>query len=154
MVIPITDEDNLILDVLIRKLAPLKGSIIEFINRYHRNGIYRGEKNEMVQAHGRGFFIWGKSFDDDIDIYESYQENGQHCDQGKFKSVDGTFYEGEQKNDKAHCFGIFECGKKTNLNGEKYEGHQAYGEYNGKGKKIYANGDIYEGKWKNNLRIW
>ena len=49
MVTPITDEDKLILDVLIRKLAPLKGSTIEFIKKHHQNGIYLGEKNEMGQ---------------------------------------------------------------------------------------------------------
>ena len=45
MVTPITDEDKLILDVLIRKLAPLKGSTIELIKKHHQNGIYLGEKN-------------------------------------------------------------------------------------------------------------
>ena len=55
----------------------------------------------------------------------------------------GTKFEGEFRNGKAHGQGIL-----TMANGNKYEGEYRDGNYNGQGIAKYADGSKYVGRWK------
>ena len=66
---------------------------------------------------------------------------------GKKTNANGDEYEGYlDKNGIPHG-----KGKSTYKNGDIYEGNFNNGEIHGKGKMTYKNGDIYEGTWKNSL---
>lgn len=95
------------------------------------------------------------------------KDNGWRIGKGKMKYSDGSYYEGEWKDNLRHGKGtlVFDDGAKYvgefkndymngvgtyyYANGNVFTGQFVNDYFNGKGKMTYANGDVYEGDFVN-----
>jgi hypothetical protein len=103
---------------------------------YHSDGtIYEGNwLNDYPHGTGKENFNDGSKF---VGIFE----NG-HKKKGKFTWIDGSFYDGEIKNNYFEGYGKFKWKE-----GRIYEGFWKNGKMNGKGSMIYIDGAKYEGEF-------
>ena len=110
-------------------------------NYYHNDGtIYEGNWVDD-RPNGNGKELFG-----DGSLFEGVFENG-FKKLGKFKWVDGSFYEGEIKNNTFEGKGIFHWKE-----GKEYNGEWKGGKMNGKGIMNYVDGSRYEGGFINGKR--
>ena len=127
---------------------------------YHNDGtIYEGEfKNDQPSGLGKEIFVDGS-------IFEGTFENGIKK-KGMFKWKDGSYYNGEIKNNLFEGYGIFHwkegkeykglwkggkmCGYgiMKYSDGTRYEGNFENGKREGFGKYIFNQNKYYEGEWK------
>jgi hypothetical protein len=137
-----------------------EGSLSSFGKYYHKDGTtYEGNwfKN---QPHGEGkeIFVDGSKF-------EGIFENG-YKRKGKFTWIDGSFYDGEIKDNAFDGYGKFKWkegriyvgfwkkgkmngkGVMTYIDGAKYEGEFVEGKRDGKGNYYWNVNKYYKGNWK------
>ena len=127
---------------------------------FHNDGtIYEGEwKNDQPCGQGKEIFLDGS-------IFEGTFENGIKT-KGLFKWNDGSYYNGDIKNNLFEGYGTFHWkeGREYNgtwkggkmwgygvmkyLDGARYEGNFENGKRDGYGKYIWNKGKYYEGEWK------
>ena len=110
-------------------------------NYYHNDGtIYEGNwVDDRPNGKGKELFSDGSKF-------EGIFENG-FKKLGKFKWIDGSFYDGEIKNNTFEGKGIFHWKE-----GKEYNGEWKEGKMNGKGIMNYVDGSKYEGEFINGKR--
>lgn len=102
----------------------------------HRNGtIYEGNWiNDVPEGKGKELFPDGSTF-------EGYFINGKKI-KGKFDWKDGSYYDGEIKNELFEGEGLFHWAE-----GREYIGEWKEGKMNGKGTMNYCDGSKYEGEF-------
>ena len=108
---------------------------------YHNDGtIYEGNwLNNQPHGEGKEIFNDGSKF---VGIFEKGYKK-----KGKFTWVDGSFYDGEIKNNKFEGYGKFRWKE-----GRIYFGFWKNGKMHGKGTMNYIDGAKYEGEFKDGKR--
>jgi len=103
--------------------------------------IYDGEYN-ISKKHGHGKMIWNNG-----DVYEGEWSNNSLYGFGRLVYADKEVYEGEWKNDLRHG-----KGKVINTDGTEYEGDFVEGRMTGQGTFLYADNSCYEGDFDDGVR--
>jgi hypothetical protein len=85
-------------------------------------------------------------------LEKNFNENKRDAD--AYPNVNVGIFEDcrSQKKIKEYNYGIYEGkGKYVYINGDVYEGDYKNGKKEGKGKYVFVNGNVYEGDWKNGV---
>ena len=128
------------------------------------SSIYYGEKSKINDlAYGRGFLIcangshyfgyfkddffqsgFGKSVNNDGNIYIGEFKNGLANGFGKYTTKNGNKYEGVWKDNKLEGYGFITCNNSEQI----YKGEIKKGVFNGIGEFYHKNGILYNGEFK------
>lgn len=93
--------------------------------------IYKGERNEAGEPHGRGEFTFATG-----NRFEGEVQNGQPHGQGQYSFANGNVYDGEFEGGKPHGVGMYRF-----ASGNSYEGDFFEGLKHGKGTYNFADGE-------------
>ena len=126
---------------------------------------YRGERNDLLQKHGKGYTV-----EENGDIYEGEYDTSKKHGYGKMVWKNGDVYEGQWVHNYINGFGrmvyadneIYEGewkdelrhgkGKVTYTDGSEYEGDFVEGRMIGHGRYLYSDGSCYEGDIEDGIR--
>ncbi|XP_074644846.1 MORN repeat-containing protein 1-like isoform X2 [Tubulanus polymorphus] len=104
---------------------------------------YIGETHNQLRD-GYGVYYYPNKFF----RYEGEWSKGKKHGHGKFIMADGSFYEGEFKDNEMTGHGFRFWARNQN----NYTGNFCCGELQGTGVMKYSDGSVYEGEWWNNKR--
>lgn len=104
---------------------------------------YKGQTNSRGEKEGKGEMTWM-----DGNFYEGFWKNNKADGKGRLVYANGEIYEGEFKADTAHGFGTFQ-----HKNGIKYTGNWVNNHEEGEGQEDWPSGDVFKGTFKAGYKV-